>query len=84
MNFWSIRLSYRRPPDPERARRWRENMQVGVVADRIEEAIDAAKEMIPEGADEVLVWGANHHGTVDVIKPALVETAAGQTEKGEE
>ena len=66
MRFWTIKLSYRIPP-VEHGNRYRQNGQFGIVALNIETAIHKAKGLVPDGADEVCVWGANAHGRVDVV-----------------
>ena len=67
LRCWRVMLSYRIPKTNSPGRRYRDNLRIGVVAETIERAIEAAKQTIPTGGDCVRVWAAQDQGAIDVL-----------------
>lgn len=63
MRHWTVHLTYMNP-----GQKYRQDAKLGVLAETLEEAIaDARVRGVPDDAEEVAVWSANHQGILDLI-----------------
>lgn len=63
--LWRVDLGFVRPTKDKR-RTWLDRLTPGVLAATAEEAISAARTLVPEDAADVTVWSVNHIGPIHV------------------